>query len=119
MKRGRPDIICSSVDSAPEVGGARVSLRVSPRARRLRLHVDPRTRAVTLTVPKRTSQRHAFAWAAGHRAWVEAALAAIPETMPFAPGAIVPFCGIAHRLDWDPVRPRRIERGEGRLVMGG
>ena len=94
-------------------------LRVSPRAQRMRLHVDPRTRAVTLTVPKRMSRRRALAWAAGHRAWVERALAAIPEAVPFAPGAIVPLYGLPHRLDWDPARPRRIERGEGRLVAGG
>ena len=101
------------------LAGAPVILRVSPRARRMRLHVDPRTRSVTLTVPKRTSTRRALAWAAGHRAWVERALAAIPATVPFAPGEIVPLHGLPHRLDWDPARPRRIERGEGRLVAGG
>ncbi|HEV2815749.1 MAG TPA: SprT family zinc-dependent metalloprotease [Allosphingosinicella sp.] len=101
------------------LGATAVTLRVSPRARRLRLHVDPRTRAVTLTVPKRTSRRSALAWAAGHRAWIEAALAAIPETIRFAPDALVPLHGVAHRIDWDPARPRRIERGEGRLVAGG
>jgi predicted metal-dependent hydrolase len=119
MKRVRSNIISSTVISDLVFGGAPVNLRVSPRARRLRLHVDPRTRSVTLTVPKRTSQRRALAWAAGHRAWVEAALAAIPETVPFAPGVLVPLYGEAHRLDWDPARPRRVERGEGRLVMGG
>jgi predicted metal-dependent hydrolase len=96
-----------------------VNLRISARAQRMRLHVDPRTRSVTLTVPKRMSQRRALAWAAGHRAWIERALAAIPETVPFVPGAIVPIQGLPHRLDWDPARPRRIERGEGRLVAGG
>jgi predicted metal-dependent hydrolase len=85
----------------------------------MRLHVDPRTRSVILTMPKRMSQRRALAWAAGHRAWVEQALAAIPEPVPFTPGATVPLYGLPHRLDWDPARPRRIERGEGRLVAGG
>jgi predicted metal-dependent hydrolase len=74
---------------------------------------------VILTVPKRMSQRRALAWAAGHRLWVEQALAAIPEPVPFAPGANVPLYGLPHRLDWDPARPRRIERGESRLVAGG
>lgn len=113
------NIISSTVTSELTLAGAPVILRVSPRAHRMRLHVDPRTRSVTLTVPKRTSARRALAWAAGHRAWVERALAAIPESVPFAPGAIVPLYGLAHRLDWDPARPRRIERGEGRLVAGG
>jgi predicted metal-dependent hydrolase len=119
MKLGLSNIISSTVRSEHELGGAALTLRVSPRARRLRLHVDPRTRQVILTLPKRTSQRSALAWAAGHRAWVEQALAAIPEPVPFAPGANVPLYGLPHRLDWDPSRPRRIERGEARLVAGG
>ena len=85
----------------------------------MRLHVDPRTRAVTLIVPKRTSQRRALVWAAGHRGWIEQALAAIPESVPFAPGAIIPLHGLPHQLDWDAGRPRRIEPVEGRLVAGG
>lgn len=119
MKLGISNIISSTVRSEHELGGARLTLKVSPRARRMRLHVDPRTRSVILTMPKRMSQRSALAWAAGHRAWVEQALAAIPEPVPFAPGAIVPLYGLPHRLDWDPERPRRIERGEARLVAGG
>lgn len=96
-----------------------VTLKVSARARRLRLRVDPRTRAVLLTVPKRMSQRQALAWAAGHEAWIAAQLAVIPPAIGFAPDAIVPLYGLPHRLDWDPIRPRRIERDEGRLVAGG
>jgi predicted metal-dependent hydrolase len=89
----------------------------------MRLSVDPRTRAVLLTVPRRVSQRRALAWASGHRAWIEAALAGIPAARPFAPGASVPLHGEPHRIDWDPARPRRIERfagdGGARLVAGG
>ena len=65
-------------------------LKVSPRARRMRLSVDPRTRSVLLTVPRRVSQRRALAWASGHRAWIEQALADIPPPLAFAPGAIGP-----------------------------
>jgi predicted metal-dependent hydrolase len=103
----------------PVIGGAAVTLRVSPRARRLRLRVDPRTRAVMLTVPRRVSRRQALAWAADHAEWIAAQLAALPPALAFAPGALVPLYGAPHRLDWDPARPRRIERGEGRLVAGG
>ncbi len=97
----------------------KLTLLVSPRARRMRLRVDPRTRAVLLTVPRRVSERRALAWAAGHREWVEATLAAIPPAAPIAPGAIVPLFGLPHRIDWDPARPRRIELAPGRLVAGG
>ncbi len=119
MKRAILNIISSTGSSEPVIGGATVTLRVNPRARRMRLRVDPRTRAVTLTVPRRVSRRSALAWAAEHRAWIEAALAAIPAPTPVAPGTLVPLYGLPHRLDWDPARPRRIERGDGRLVAGG
>ena len=119
MKLVFSNIISSIARSEHELGGATLTLKVSPRARRMRLHVDPRTRSVILTMPKRMSQRRALAWAAGHGAWVERALAAIPEPVRLAPGAIVPLYGLPHRLDWDPALPRRIERGEGRLVAGG
>ena len=119
MRLGISNIISSTARSDHELGGAKLTLKVSPRARRMRLRVDPRTRAVTLTVPKRFSRRRALAWAAGHRAWVERALAAIPETVPLGPGSVVPLHGLPHRIDWAPGLPRRIERGEGRLVAGG
>ena len=75
----------------------------------MRLWVDPRTRAVLLTVPRRMSERRALAWAAGHRDWLEAAHAAIPESTPIAPGASVPLHG----------EPRRIEVEPDRLIVGG
>ena len=78
-----------------------------------------RTRSVILTMPRRTSRRSALAWAEGHHAWVEQALAAMPESVPFAPGTFVPLHGLPHRIDWNPARLRRIERGEGRLIAGG
>jgi predicted metal-dependent hydrolase len=107
------------VSSDLRFSGVPVTLRVSPRARRMRLRVDPRTRSVLLTVPKRVSERRALAWAAGHKAWVEATLAAIPERAPIAPGSIIPLFGLPHRIDWDRARPRRIELSPGRILAGG
>lgn len=85
----------------------------------MRLRVDPRTRTVLLTVPRRTSARRALAWAAGHRDWVEATLAAMPEAEALVAGGAVPVRGMAHEIDWHPLRPRRIERRDGRLLAGG
>lgn len=85
----------------------------------MRLKVDPRTRAVLLTVPRRTSARRALAWAAEHREWLEAMLAAMPEAEPIRPGSRVPLRGEPHLVDWQPGRPRRIVLGEGRLLAGG
>ena len=128
MKPASSSIISSTVIFSPgrpraadafTLGGVAVTFCVSPRARRLRLRVDPRTRTVLLTVPRRVSTRRAMAWAAGHRDWVEAALAAIPAATPIGPGAQVPLHGRLHSVDWSPGRPRRIEVADGRLVAGG
>ena len=104
---------------AGTLDGLPVTVRVSPRAWRMKLTVCYRTRAVLLTVPRRMSQRRALDWAAGHRDWLEAKLAAIPEGAPIAPGATLPLFGIPRRIDWDPSRPRRIEVGPDRLIVGG
>ena len=116
-------IIWSTVSSSPEstaiLDGIPLTLRVSPRARRMRLRVDTRTRAVLLTVPRRVSQRRALAWAATHRDWLEATLAAIPDRAPIGPGSLVPLFGEPRRIDWDPARPRRIEIEADRLLVGG
>jgi predicted metal-dependent hydrolase len=133
MKRAISNIISSIVTfravrgkggAGPEpapvsIGGVPVTLRVSPRARRLRLHVDPRTRSALLTVPRRVSRRSALAWAAEHRDWLKAALAALPAAVPIVPDARVPLRGEPHRIDWHLGRPRRIEVEPGRLIAGG
>ena len=105
--------------TAPGLEGIPLTLRISPRARRMRLSVCTRTRAAVLTVPRRVSQRRALAWAAGHRAWLEARLADIPEGAPIAPGASIPLFGRPRRIVWDAARPRRILVEDDRLVVGG
>lgn len=105
--------------SEPFLADAPLIVRSSPRARRLRLKVDPRTGTVLLTVPARVSERRALAWAETQRAWIEAALAGIPEGVALCPGAVFPLQGVPHRIDWSAERPRRIERAEGRILAGG
>ena len=100
-------------------GSVPLTLKVSPRARVMRLRVDPRTGAVLLTIPKRASRRKALDWAAGQRAWVEAALAEVPEGLAIGPGSVLPLYGLPHRIDWDPARPRRVEATGGSLRVGG
>ena len=103
----------------PSLDGIPVTLQVSPRARRMRLWVDPRTGSVRLTVPRRISQRRALAWAAGHRDWLEAQLAALPESAAIVPGVSIPLLGEPRRIAWDSSRPRRIEVEADRLLVGG
>ena len=122
--RGSWNIIWSNasyraLDPRLSLGGIPLTLKVSARARRMRLKVDPRTRTVLLTVPKRTSARRALAWAAEHRDWLEATLAAMPAAEPIVPSATVPLRGVAYVIDWRAGRPRGIVAEAGRLQVGG
>lgn len=105
--------------SAASLGDIPLTICVSPRARRMHLRIDSRSRTAILTIPRRVSQRRALAWAAGHREWLEAQLARIPDRTPIVPGAPIPLFGVPRRLDWDPHRPRRIEVEPDRLLAGG
>ena len=103
-------------------GGATVSpltIKVSPRAKLMRLRVDSRTGAVVLTIPKRASRRAALKWAAGHREWVETALARIPAPTAIVPGGFIPYRGLPHAIDWMEGRSRLVRAEDGRLLVGG
>ncbi|HEX8193656.1 MAG TPA: SprT family zinc-dependent metalloprotease [Allosphingosinicella sp.] len=99
--------------------GTPLTLKVSPRARVMRLRVDQRTGIVLLTIPRRVSQRRALDWAAGQRQWIEDALAAVSPAIALGPGTTLPVEGEPHVVDWKPGRPRRIQRENGRLLVGG
>ena len=111
--------ISSTVSSEAIIGGVAVTLRESPRARRLRLTVDSRTGAVLLVLPRRASRRRALAWAAEQTDWIAARRAVIPPGRPFVPGGLIPYRGIERALDWSPERPRRILVDDRRLLVGG
>lgn len=98
---------------------APLTLKISPRAKVMRLRVDPRTGSVLLTVPKRASQRKALQWAAGQRAWIEAALADVAPRTAIEPGAVIPFQGEPYMVEWEEGRRRTVEIGPGRLLVGG
>lgn len=119
MKWAILNITSSTAPSEARVGDIKVTLRVSARARRLRLRVDPRTRAVLLTMPRRTSRKAALAWAAGHREWLEATLAAMPQGAPIVAGGSIPWRGGTLIVDWAQANPRRVTIEESRLLVGG
>lgn len=73
-----------------------VRLVVNARARRVILKVDPVRREVTLTSPSARRFTEALAFARQHADWIAQRLAALPEPVPFAPGAIIPVRGVAH-----------------------
>jgi len=78
--------------------GAPVTIRVSPKARRLSLRVDAAKRGVELVLPRRFSAETALGFVSSHRGWIAARIAAMPPPRPLGEGASVPVFGVPHRI---------------------
>lgn len=85
-------------------GSRTVAIRLirHPRARRYTLRVRDAKRDIVLTIPRRGSLREARAFAERNLAWIERRLDALPDTVPFADGTILPILGLPHRIVHKP-----------------
>jgi hypothetical protein len=81
-----------------------VAVRRTPTARRFTLRVRFAARDAVLTMPQRASMQDACDFARRNAAWIATRLNRLPETIPFAPGAIVPLRGVDHQLVHAPER---------------
>ena len=115
-QRLRP-AVARSGDGGPEIG-VPVSIRVSPRARRVGLRIDTAERKVELVLPRGVSARTGLRFLAAKRGWIAKCLDALPQPVPFVEGAVVPLLGVPHRIrrELDPAAPPvRIVDGEIRV----
>lgn len=71
-----------------------VTVRISPRARRVALRLDPATRTVHLIVPRRMSLARAMDFARAHEDWIYKSLNALPDLIPFEAGMEIPVLGV-------------------------
>jgi predicted metal-dependent hydrolase len=78
--------------------GTPLSIRVSPRARRIGLRIDSAERKLELVLPPGVPTAHGLRFLATKRQWVTARLETLPERVPFEEGAIVPVLGEPHRI---------------------
>src|SRR5262245_53016171 len=95
-----------------------VSIRVSPRARRVGLRIDAAERKVEVILPRGVAVKTGLRFLEAKRAWVTARLEALPQPVPFVEGALVPILGVPHRIrrELDPAAPPvRIVDGEIRV----
>jgi predicted metal-dependent hydrolase len=83
-------------------GSATVHWRRNRRARRISLRIDPSGGTVVVTLPMRASRKAGMALLMGHADWVSDRLAALPEAITLADGALVPICGVPHRIRHAP-----------------
>ena len=68
----------------------RVSIRVSPRARRIALRIDAAERKVELVLPPGVPTSHGLRFLDAKQGWIAARLAALPKPVQFTEGVIVP-----------------------------
>ena len=78
--------------------GAPVSIRVSPRARRVGLRIDAAERRVELVLPRGVPAELGLRFLKDKRGWIAARLGALPGAVPFVEGAIVPVMDVPHRI---------------------
>ena len=108
-----------------EIEGLPLVVRVNPRARRISIRVCSASRSVRLTLPPRASRARAAAFLEEQRGWIRRqASLRLPTSVPFAPGAVLPFgdgtltlspgTGRVARLDGD----RLLVPGSGALFEG-
>jgi predicted metal-dependent hydrolase len=86
------------VSSAALELGTPISIRISPRARRIALRVNAAERTVELVLPPGVPKSHGLQFVQSKRGWIAARLAALPPSVPFAEDAVVPVLGVPHRI---------------------
>ena len=91
-----------------EVAGARVRLKVSPRASRVSLRIDQTKREVIASAPSQRRLHEAVAFAGQRAHWIAAHIQALPRPTTVAPGERLDVFG----------QPHRLEAAESRLKAG-
>jgi predicted metal-dependent hydrolase len=98
-----------------EVAGARVRLKVSPRASRVSLRFDTTRREVIATAPTPRRLGEAVAFAGQKAEWISAQLRALPAPWSLEPGGDLEILGQVHRL---APAANRLQAGFGRDMEG-
>ena len=92
--------------AGPDLADLALTLKRSPRARRISLRVSAIDGQVTLTVPPGVPDRVALDFAAQKADWLRRNVARFDAAQPVAPGGVLPVEG----------QPFQITRGDGRRI---
>ncbi len=97
-----------------------VTVRISPRARRVALRLDPAKRTVQLIVPRRMSLARAMDFARAHEDWIHKSLNALPDLIPFEVGVTIPVLGVQRVIGISPEAKSGLQsKGRGILLEEG
>jgi predicted metal-dependent hydrolase len=108
-------------DPVVDIEGEQVPVRIlrNPRARRISMRADAVKREIRITMPVYTPTSIAMEFVETKRQWIAARLQSAPDAAPLLPGGYVAIEGEAHVIRWSSDWPRRINRTEGELRLGG
>lgn len=111
----------SHSDPLIDVEGEQVPVRIlrNPRARRISMRADAVKREIRITMPTYTPTSAALEFVHSKRQWIAARLQSAPDAAPIIPGSEIAVEGEAHIIRWQADLPRRVERINGELRLGG
>jgi predicted metal-dependent hydrolase len=96
-----------------------ITLRRSPRARRISLRVSGLDGRVTLTLPLRAREAEALDFARAREGWIREAIGRVPPAMEVGEGAVLPVEGRLLRVLLRPGRGAVAAEGDALIVPGG
>ena len=96
-----------------------VVVRLNPRARRIVMRLNPVSGDVVVTAPTRLGRAAALAFVRGEIEWVSRQRAQTPKKVALAPGALVPFSGIPHRIRAGENGPAPVWREGDEIFVSG
>ncbi|MBT6094552.1 MAG: M48 family metallopeptidase [Rhodospirillaceae bacterium] len=108
-----------------DIGGRRVPIRLrrNANARRLILRTEARRHdgapGVVITLPRGVRESEALSWVATQSAWIERHLGKLPDQVPFAEGAIIPYRGDDHTIRHQPSARRGVWTTDGTIFVSG
>lgn len=94
-------------------------IRRTASARRMTMRLAPDGSEVRVTLPRWGRSADALEFARTRADWLAGQLDRIAPPVRLEPGASVPYLGLAHVLEHDPARARRVVLSEGTLQIGG
>lgn len=98
-----------------ELHGLPITIRRSPRARRISLRVSQTTQEIELVYPMRGSEKRALAFLESKADWIKRQLAALPQIQPLTAGQVIPVLGKTYTIQHTAKTRGITAMGEGVL----
>jgi hypothetical protein len=88
-------------------------------AHRIILRLDQSAGNVVVVLPRRASRAEGRRFAYTNRSWIRERLNLLPEGIPFAPGRMLPFLGVPHRIRHRPKARGVVWCADGEIHVAG